>query len=527
MCLPSQCGMMKSTTMCVLVVMLVGSIMGKLSPPERSYKILMLLPVSSRSHRNVFTPLAEALADRGHKIVMLTNQPKSSKHPNIEDIPHDLPYFRLDSINVFDNRKNQSRPMQILETVLPAVARELYKVPVVKDLYKKRKEFDVMVIDQLFNEVAYPFLHEVPFITLSTSGMEPRQSAVLGNVVNPAYVPNFMQDYPKPMNLWNRFCNTLAQIRLALYWRKWTIVPMVQKEISAQFPELPLLLDLERNVSLSLLNSHFSISTPLPLLPSQVEVGAMHCRPANPLPEELESWITGSGSSGVIYFSLGSVARSSSMPVQYRDLFIQAFRRLPQRVIWKYEEELEDVPDNVMISKWLPQQDILAHNNVKVFITHGGLLSMQEAIYHATPLLALPIFGDQPRNGIFIKKSGLGDFLIWEELTADMIIDSLTEILNEPKYKENVLRMSVPLHDQPVPPTELAVFWTEYVIRHRGAPQLRSPAAQLSWVEFLMLDVIFILHLAIIVLLFILRRVFRVITAKIFGSSGKMKKKNE
>ncbi|KAK8724733.1 hypothetical protein OTU49_017491, partial [Cherax quadricarinatus] len=144
-----------------------------------------------------------------------------------------------------------------------------------------------------------------------------------------------------------------------------------------------------------------------------------------------------------------------------------------------------------------------------------------------TPLLALPIYGDQPKNGIFIKKSGLGDFLIWEELTADMIIDSLTEILNEPKYKENVLRMSVPLRDQPVPPTELAVFWTEYVIRHKGAPQLRSPAAQLSWVEFLMLDVIFILHLAVIVLLFILRRIIRVITAKIFGSSGKMKKKNE
>ncbi|XP_069959583.1 UDP-glycosyltransferase UGT5 [Cherax quadricarinatus] len=518
---------MKSTTMCVLVVMLVGSIMGKLSPPERSYKILMLLPVSSRSHRNIFNPLAEALADRGHKIVMLTNQPKSSKHPNIEDIPHDLPYFREEDFNVFHNRKNHSRPMQIFETVLPAVARELYKVPVVKDLYKRRKEFDVMLINQMFNEVAYPFLHEVPFITVSTSGMESRMSSVLGNVPNPAYVPHFLQDPPRPFSIWHRFYNTVLHIRFALYWRKWTIMPLIQKEISAQFPELPLLLDLERNVSLSLLNSHFSINTPLPLLPSQVEVGAMHCRPANPLPQELESWITGAGSSGVIYFSLGSLVRSSSLPVQYRDLFIQAFRRLPQRVIWKYEEELEDVPDNVMISKWLPQQDILAHDNVKVFITLGGVLSTQEAIYHATPLLILSIHGEQPKDGMFIKNSGLGDILILEELTVDVTVDAFTKILNEPKYKENMLRMSVPLHDQPVPPTELAVFWTEYVIRHKGAPQLRSPAAQLSWVEFLMLDVIFILHLAMIALLFILRRIFRVITAKIFGSSGKMKKKNE
>nr|XP_053653820.1 UDP-glycosyltransferase UGT5-like [Cherax quadricarinatus] len=162
-----------------------------------------------------------------------------------------------------------------------------------------------------------------------------------------------------------------------------------------------------------------------------------------------------------------------------------------------------------------------AHNNVKVFITHGGLLSMQEAIYHATPLLALPIYGDQPKNSMFIKNSGLGDFLIWEELTVDMIVGALTKILIDPKYKENVLRMSLSMRDQPISPTELAVFWTEYVIRHRGAPQLRSPAAQLSWVEFLMLDVIFILHLAMIVLLFILRRIFEVTTAKILGNDGK------
>nr|XP_053653618.1 UDP-glycosyltransferase UGT5-like isoform X3 [Cherax quadricarinatus] len=481
---------MKSTTMCVLVVMLVGSIMGKLSPPERSYKILMLLPVSSRSHRNVFMPLAEALADRGHKIVMLTNQPKSSKHPNIEDNTHDLPYFKDENINFFENRKSPSGAFQLFETSLPTLARELYKIPLVKDLYERRKEFDVIVIDQLFNEVVYPFLHEIPFITLSTSGMEARQSSVLGNVLNPAYVPNFLEDYPRPMSLWHRLYNTFVHIGFPLYWRKWSVVPLIQKE---------------------------------------VEVGAMHCRPAKPLPQELESWITGAGSSGVIYFSLGSVARSTTMPVQYRDLFIQAFRRLPQRVIWKYEEELEDVPDNVMISKWLPQQDVLAHNNVKVFITHGGLLSMQEAIYHATPLLALPLYGDQPRNSMFIKNSGLGDFLIWEELTVDMIVGALTKILIDPKfsrrYKENMLKMSEPLRDQPVPPTELAVFWTEYVIRHRGAPQLRSPAAQLSWVEFLMLDVIFLFHLAMIVLLFILRRIVRIITAKIFGRDRKMKKK--
>ncbi|KAK8724722.1 hypothetical protein OTU49_011233, partial [Cherax quadricarinatus] len=213
--------------------------------------------------------------------------------------------------------------------------------------------------------------------------------------------------------------------------------------------------------------------------------------------------------------------------VQYRDVFLQAFRRLPQRVVWKYEGELKNVPDNVMITNWVPQQDILAHNNVKVFITHCGLLGTQESIYHATPLLGLPIFADQNRNSMFIRNSGVGDFLLWEELTEDVIVNAVNDIINNPKYKDNILRKSKLMRDQPVSPTELAVFWTEYVIRHKGAPQLRSPAAQLSWVEFLMLDVIFLLHLTVFFLYFITRRILRVIYAKIFSANDSIKKKRE
>ncbi|KAG7164576.1 UDP-glucuronosyltransferase 3-like 1, partial [Homarus americanus] len=111
---------------------------------------------------------------------------------------------------------------------------------------------------------------------------------------------------------------------------------------------------------------------------------------------DLGSWISGAGSAGVIYVSLGSVMDSKSLPLEYQQILLQVFRRLPQRVIWKFEGELKDVPDNVMISKWLPQQDVLAHDKVKVFITHCGLLSLQETTYHAKRLLALPTFSDQP-----------------------------------------------------------------------------------------------------------------------------------
>ncbi|KAK8724701.1 hypothetical protein OTU49_011230, partial [Cherax quadricarinatus] len=424
--LPSLCGTMLSGMYVMLTLVVV--VTGKLDPPERPYKILVLTPVSSQSHKNVFMPLARALADRGHQVTILSNNTKLSEYPNITEVPHGL--IPAEPLDAFRYRKDWTGGWTMFEVILPNFAQNLYKIPAVKELYERRKEFDLFLVDHAFNEVAYPFLHEASFIMVNTPGIDYRQSSVLGNVFNPAFVPNHNTDFPRPFSIWHRFINTLVQIAFAVYWRKWVIVPLVQDEISAQFPELPPLLELERNMSLALMNTHFSIGIPLPLLPSQVEVGAMHCRPGNPLPQELESWITGAGSTGVIYFNLGSVAQGNTVPVQYREIFLQAFGRLPQRVIWKYEGDLENVPDNVMISNWLPQQDILAHNNVKVFITHGGLLSMQEAIYHATPLLAVPIFGDQFRNSMFIRSSELGDFLLWEELTEDMIIVTLADIIN-------------------------------------------------------------------------------------------------
>ena len=119
----------------------------------------------------------------------------------------------------------------------------------------------------------------------------------------------------------------------------------------------------------------------------------MNCKEPKKLdPEDKISKFLDYANKGVIYVSFGSAVRTSHMSDDRRKLFLNVFKGLKQKVLWKWEtEEMEDKPDNVLLSKWLPQQEVLAHANVKLFITHGGQASFQETLCHRKPVVSVKI----------------------------------------------------------------------------------------------------------------------------------------
>ena len=56
---------------------------------------------------------------------------------------------------------------------------------------------------------------------------------------------------------------------------------------------------------------------------------------------------------------------------------------------------------------WSPQHDLLAHPKTALFVTHCGMTGILESVYHSVPMLALPIFGDQPDNAARLVERGL------------------------------------------------------------------------------------------------------------------------
>jgi glucuronosyltransferase len=61
-----------------------------------------------------------------------------------------------------------------------------------------------------------------------------------------------------------------------------------------------------------------------------------------------------------------------------------------------------------------------------------------------------------------------------------------------------MLKFSAISKDLPEKSLDKAIWWTEYVLRHNGARHLRSVLLDLTWYQYLLLDVIVVCLLAIV-----------------------------
>lgn len=107
-------------------------------------------------------------------------------------------------------------------------------------------------------------------------------------------------------------------------------------------------------VEFLMVNTHPALGFIRPLVPTTVQLGFIHIEKAKPLPADLQKYLDGS-KNGVIYLSLGSNVKASKLNPKYIKTFLRVFESLQYDVIWKWEtNEMENKPENVMISKWLP-----------------------------------------------------------------------------------------------------------------------------------------------------------------------------
>uniref|UniRef100_A0A5F5PYS2 UDP-glucuronosyltransferase n=1 Tax=Equus caballus TaxID=9796 RepID=A0A5F5PYS2_HORSE len=320
----------------------------------------------------------------------------------------------------------------------------------------------------------------------------------------PSYVPVVLSELSDQMTFLERVKNMMY----LLYFDFWfqTVKEANWDQFYSEVLGRPTTLsELMGKAEIWLIRTYWDFEFPRPLLPHFEFVGGLHCKPAKPLPKEMEELAQSSGENGIVVFTLGSMV--SNMTEERANVIASALAQIPQKVIWRFDGKKPDtLGPNTRLYKWIPQNDLLGHPKTKAFITHGGANGIYEAIYHGIPMVGIPLFADQPDNIAHMKTKGAAVRLDFNTMTSTDLLNALKIVINDPFYKENAMKLSRIQHDQPVKPLDRAVFWIEFVMRHKGAKHLRPASYSLTWYQYHSLDVIGFLLACVATTIFVITK---------------------
>ncbi|XP_058065024.1 UDP-glycosyltransferase UGT5-like, partial [Anopheles bellator] len=365
--------------------------------------ILFMSGVPSPSHYIWLRPLMNEMGKRGHNVTVISADVE--KKP-----PANLTYIHLENFysTMYNTSMRQKMDFFAMANDSPTKMLNLFdefgldlceaaiKSEGLHSLlaYPQDFKFDLFVSDYMIGPcISSIILHRfkgVPYIPSTPYNAPSTAAAVLGAFSYSGLVPNHVFDAPESMSFVQRVKNLYYDL-YEMTLHEIFLHPEADRIFHKLYPSAPSTRTYYKNVKLSFINANPIIQYKEPMMPNMIPVGGMQIQPAKPLPADLLKVVEGA-KNGFILFSLGSNARSDLLGPERITNILTAMGRLSQyQFLWKFESDEAKlpmkVPKNVYIRAWMPQNDLLAHPNIKLFITHSGLLSTHEAIWNSVPII--------------------------------------------------------------------------------------------------------------------------------------------
>ncbi|KAK5639955.1 hypothetical protein RI129_010766 [Pyrocoelia pectoralis] len=492
-------------------------------------RILGVIPTPSYSHQVVFQPLWKELSLRGHQVTVLTtNTINDPTLTNLTEIDLSFSYKFLEE-NLVEIINSSQSILKVIDLTLSSFANvvdaQLQHPKVEKLIRDPNEHFDLLIAEYSMAAILYLSRRfNCPYIGVLSMELNNAMYSLVGAPGHPIVYPDpFLQIYGKP-NLFQRIYLVLMELSY-----NFVNIPGYQEKVAKKHfgYDTPIQAVIE-NASLLFINTDPIFHPVRPLPPNVIPIGGNVARiPVKPLQEGLKNFLD-EAVDGFIYFSLGSNVKSKDIPTHTMEVILETFKELPYKVLWKYElNDLPNKPGNVIISKWVSQMEVLNHLNLKLFITHGGAQSMEEAILARVPIVGMPFFVDQPFNVQKMVHMGFALSVDYREMTKEEFKGAILEVISNDKYRNRIREYATLVDDQPMTGLERAVWWTEYVIRHKGAGHFRSPSLDMPWYQYHFWDVITVLFLVssllVIVMVVITKCVLSILSRVLLGYFKKKK----
>ena len=142
----------------------------------------------------------------------------------------------------------------------------------------------------------------------------------------------------------------------------------------------------------------------------------------------------------VIYISIGTVLKGDD---RFFRTCTEAFGSESVTVVLSVGNfdisRLKHIPENFVVRNRTPQIAVL--KQASVFITHGGMNSVSEAMVHGVPMVVIPFVSDQPVNARQVEKLGLGKVLDYKTITANALRDAAFAVMENQQIRENLQKL--------------------------------------------------------------------------------------
>ncbi|CAH0548074.1 unnamed protein product [Brassicogethes aeneus] len=471
-----------------------------------SSNILGVFVVPSKSHHRALYPIFEKLAEQGHNITVITAFPKFNKSlNNFHEV--DISFTREIYLSLM--KKYYTRPyadtssidiMSIALRIFTEIFEEVIALKHVRDLIDNK--FDVLMVETVIPLAFFVGIkNKAPIIGISSLPGILYTHDSLGNPSHPVLSPNFIlqmtEDSP---TFYERLTSVMFNTALRFYYKLY--ITHRSDIIARKFfgDDVPSLSDIEKNMSLAFVTRNWVTNEISPNVPNIVDISLIQIKPKKALPKDIQDFLDKS-KRGVVYFSMGTNEPTYEMCKHKIEMIKDALLSLPYDVLWKSDINIT-MSNNIMVKNWFPQNDILAHPNLRVFISQGGSHSLEEAVLNAVPLVLLPVYADQGQNSRRISSKGMAEKLDIFTVTKEELAKTIIKVAETKRYRINALKLSKIIKDQPMKGVEKAVWWVEYVMRHKGARHLRSGFVDMPFYQYYLLDVMGFIGLLVVVIIF-------------------------
>lgn len=145
------------------------------------------------------------------------------------------------------------------------VLNETLSHPVFKEFLKTKEKFDVIIVEQFYND-GFKYLgtyFDAPLILYSAMNANSWTNPSVGNSAPPSYVADLLLPYTNEMSFFQRMDNVGLYL-VTESVRHFRLMPCLDKIVKEHFPGAPDISEYYNNVSLVLLNGDSSVNEPMP-----------------------------------------------------------------------------------------------------------------------------------------------------------------------------------------------------------------------------------------------------------------------